>query len=146
MHASTHTPTGMSEPNDFLSPYILTPTIMQKQDPVPRRLHQGGLALLPRPGPNAPDGRAGYAARCVPNTFESQFIDTIPPPFSTHPHSNNLNQSHPFLPSTPATGGYFVPAGAVVVLSVTNLHTDPAVWGSDAREYRCVGFLACFAG
>lgn len=35
-----------------------------------------------------------------------------------------------------ALGGYYVPAGAVVAASVTNLHRDPAVWGPDAGEFR----------
>lgn len=47
------------------------------------------------------------------------------------------NRCHSYRPS-PSTGGYFVPAGAVVAPSVTNLHMDTAVWGPDAREFRCV--------
>lgn len=35
-------------------------------------------------------------------------------------------------------GGYFIPAGAVVAPSVTNLHMEPGIWGRDAREYRYV--------
>lgn len=45
-----------------------------------------------------------------------------------------------------ALGGYFVPEGSVVAASVTNLHRDPAVWGPDAGEFRCVDFHGCWFG
>lgn len=35
-----------------------------------------------------------------------------------------------------ALGGYYVPQGAVVAASVTNLHRDPSIWGADAEEFR----------